>query len=449
MNSQRNNLLEGNILNKLIWLALPIMGTSFLQMAYNLVDMLWIGRLGSGPVAAVGTAGFYTWFSLSLIRLVQTGTEVKIAQYIGANNQEKAGKTAATAIWYSVVLAILFTAIVLIFSNSLIAFFGIKDPVVEGQAVTFLRIVGSGMIVSFLNPVMSCVYNGAGKSAVPFRANAVGLIANLILDPVFIFVLGLGVSGAAIATVLSQVFVTLILIYLYKVDKPFSGFVGAKGLSFESVNEITHIGLPVALQSGLFTIFGILIAKVIASFGADAIAAQKVGVQIEAISYMTASGFAAAVGAFTGQNYGAGNIKRVKEGIITAFGVMGVFGIFTTLLLYGFAEPLYKIFISSGDSVPIGISYLKILGISQFFMCVEITLTGLYNGLGKTRPPAIMSVIFTGARVPAAMLLSSPALFGLDGVWWTITITSMIKGILMIIMSYRLTKQYDKKESYA
>ncbi len=446
MNSQKNNLLEGNILQRLIWLALPIMGTSFLQMAYNLVDMLWIGRLGSGPVAAVGTAGFYTWFSLSLVRLVQTGTEVKVAQYIGAGNQKKAGETAASAIWYSVGLALLFTAVILVFSQPLISFFGIKDAVVEGQAVTFLRIVGAGMVVSFLNPVMSCVYNGAGKSAIPFRANAVGLIANLILDPVFIFKLGLGVSGAAYATVLSQAVVTFILVYLYKVDKPFEGFVGAKGLFGDSIREITHIGLPVALQSGLFTIFGILIAKVIAGFGADAIAAQKVGVQIEAISYMTASGFAAAVGAFTGQNFGAGNMKRVKEGVITAFWVMGGFGVFTTVLLYAFAEPLYKIFISSGDSVPIGISYLKILGISQFFMCVEIALTGLYNGLGKTRPPAVMSVIFTGARVPISMVLSMPMFLGLDGVWWTITISSMIKGVLMIFMSMNLIKQYEKKK---
>lgn len=434
-------LLEGNILKKLIWLALPIMGTSFLQMAYNLVDMIWIGRLGAGPVAAVGTAGFYTWLSLALIRLVQTGTEVKIAQYIGAGDRERANKTASTAIVYSAVLAAMFTALVLLFSKPLIAFFGIEDPVVVNQGITFLRIVGAGMIVTFLNPVMSCIYNGAGKSTVPFRANAVGLIANIILDPLFIFGFGWGVAGAAIATVLAQVIVTVILIWLLKNDVPFTGFTGLSRSDKQAVLEITHIGLPVALQSGLFTVFGILIAKVIAGFGADAIAAQKVGVQIEAISYMTANGFAAAVGAFTGQNFGAGNLQRVKDGIKTGFYVMAVFGILTSVLLYFFAEPLFKIFISSGNAVPIGVSYLKILGLSQMFMCIEITLSGFYNGLGKTKPPAIMSVIFTGSRVPLAFILSMPFLLGLNGVWWTITWTSIIKGVLMMIMAVGLIRK--------
>jgi putative MATE family efflux protein len=299
-----------------------------------------------------------------------------------------------------------------------------------------------------LNPVISCIYNGAGKSTVPFKANAVGLVANVILDPIFIFTLGMGVAGAAIATVLAQVMVTVVLIYLLFKEKPFEGFKGIQNPEIKDVKKISGIGMPVAIQSGLFTIFGILIAKVIASFGSDAIAAQKVGVQIEAISYMTASGFAAAISAFTGQNYGAGNKSRVIEGIKTAFLLMGAFGIFTSVLLVLFAEPLFKIFIETGPAVPIGVNYLRILGLSQFFMCVEITLAGVYNGLGRTKPPAYMSIIFTGSRVPIAYLLSLPIFFGLTGVWWTITATSIVKGLLMMVMSYFLIKRYKNQESW-
>lgn len=444
--SNKSNLLEGHILSKLIWLALPIMGTSFLQMAYNLVDMIWIGRLGSGPVAAVGTAGFYTWLSLSLIRLVQTGTEVRIAQTIGAGEKDKTSKIASTSFWMAGILALIFTAIMLLFSRPLIEFFGIDNARVENQAITYLVIVSAGMLFTFINPVISCIYNGSGKSVVPFRANAIGLVANIILDPIFIFVFDLGVSGAAYATVIAQIMVTLVLVLLLVKDKPFSSFKGIQKPDRVSFNEISAIGVPVALQSGLFTVFGILIAKVIASFGADAIAAQKVGVQIEAISYMTANGFAAAVGAFTGQNHGAGNRKRVTKGLHTAFRVMASFGVLTSLLLFFFAEPLFKIFITDGPAVPIGVSYLQILSISQLFMCVEITLAGFYNGLGLTKPPAIMSVIFTGSRVPLAILLSMPGLLGLSGVWWTITLTSIIKGILMMWMSYRLLRKYNRTE---
>ncbi len=440
--SNKSNLLEGNILSKLVWLALPIMGTSFLQMAYNLVDMLWIGQLGAGPVAAVGTAGFFTWFSLALVRLVQTGTEVTVAQAIGRRDQQDAGKLAATSIWMSVIFAIIFSILVVSLASPLILFFGINDPNVEQMGMTYLRIVGGGILFSFINPVLSSLYNASGKSNVPFKANAVGLVANLILDPLFIFTFGLGVAGAAIATVLAQGMVTLVLIYLLTKVHPFEGFRGVKNPDMKSAAKISQIGVPVAIQSGLFTVFGILIAKVIAGFGKDAIAAQKVGVQIEAISYMTANGFAAAVGAFTGQNYGAGNKERVIEGIKTGFMLMAGFGLLTTGLLYFFAEPLYRIFINQGDSIPIGVEYLKILGLSQFFMCVEITLSGFFNGMGKTKPPAIMSVIFTGSRVPLAYILSMPLLLGLSGVWWTISLTSVIKGILMAAMSLHLIKCY-------
>ncbi len=442
--SNKSNLLEGNILSKLIWLALPIMGTSFLQMAYNLVDMLWIGRLGAGAVAAVGTAGFFTWFSLALVRLVQTGTEVTISQAIGRKDNEEAGNLAASAIWMSIAFAIVFAILVVSFASPLILFFGINDPNVEQMGMTYLRIVGGGIIFSFINPVLSSIYNASGKSNVPFIGNAVGLVANIFLDPIFIFIFGLGVAGAAIATVLAQGLVSIVLILLLFNVHPFEGFRGPKHPKLVSVSKISEIGIPVAIQSGLFTVFGILIAKVIAGFGKDAIAAQKVGVQIEAISYMTANGFAAAVGTFTGQNYGAGNKVRVIEGIKTGFVLMSMFGILTTGLLYFFAEPLYRIFISKGDSIPIGIEYLKILGLSQFFMCVEITLSGFFNGMGKTKPPAIMSVIFTGSRVPLAYILSMPVFFGLSGVWWTISMTSMIKGVLMVWMSLRLIRCYKE-----
>lgn len=440
--SNKSNLLEGGILSKLIWLALPIMGTSFLQMAYNLVDMLWIGRLGAGAVAAIGTAGFFTWFSLALVRLVQTGSEVTISQAIGRRDHKEAGNLAASSLWMAIGSAVIFAILVVTFASPLIKFFGINDTGVEQMGMDYLRIVGGGIIFSFVNPVISSIYNASGKSNVPFYANAVGLIANMILDPIFIFTFHLGVSGAAMATVLAQSMVTVVLLVLLLKIHPFEGFRGVRKPKMASVLKISEIGIPVAIQSGLFTIFGILIAKVIAGFGKDAIAAQKVGVQIEAISYMTANGFAAAVGAFTGQNFGAGNKERVIEGIKTGFVLMGFFGLLTTGLLYFFAEPLYMIFIQEGDSIPIGIEYLKILGLSQFFMCVEITLSGFFNGMGKTKPPAIMSVIFTGSRVPLAYILSMPALLGLSGVWWTISLTSVIKGILMAWMSLSLIKSY-------
>ena len=440
------DLVNGSILKALVYLAFPIMGTLFLQMAYNLVDMIWIGRLGSDAVASVGTAGFYMWFSFAFVRLVQVGTEVNVSQSLGAKKYKDANDHANSAIQLAIIIAILYAGAVLIFSKPLIDFFDLGNLKVELDALSYLRVISLGMIFAFLNPIISCIYNGAGDSKTPFKINSIGLLLNIVLDPLFIFVFGFGVIGAAYATILSQFIVTIFLISLLKsTNKPFDEFKFKFGLKFKSSMKVIKMGMPVAVQSGLFTIFGILIAKVIASYGPSAIAAQKVGVQIESISYMTANGFAVALGAYTGQNFGSGNIERVKSGMIYAFWIMFSFGVVISVLLYVFAEPIFKIFISDAKALEIGVNYLRIISISQLFMCVEITLSGGFNGLGKTLPPALMSIIFTGARVPFAYILGREAVLGLSGIWWTISITSVVKGIIAVAMIVILLKRIQKQ----
>ena len=188
---RKQDILEGNIFKALIFLALPIMGTSFLQMAYNLIDMIWIGKLGSDAVAAVGTAGFYTWLSLALVRLIQVGTEVNISQALGSKNYQKATKIANTSIILAIFFAIIFGGFVIFFSKPLINFFDLGNEQVIKDAVIYLRVVSLGMLFAFINPIISCIYNGSGDSKTPFKVNSVGLVMNMILDPIFIFLLNL------------------------------------------------------------------------------------------------------------------------------------------------------------------------------------------------------------------------------------------------------------------
>lgn len=441
----RRDLLNGNILKGIILLAMPIMGTSFLQMAYNMVDMIWIGKLGPEAVAAIGTAGFFVWFSLSLVRLIQTGTSVEVAQKVGAGDFDDAKRYASVSLTLAIIIGIIYGIILFLTKDYLVLFFKLGDSVVESNASGYLGVISMGMIFTFVNPIVSSVYNGAGYSKLPFYVNATGLILNIILDPVFIFVFKLGVRGAAYATILSQgiVMVVLLMMLLYK-SKPFEGFSYVPGIDFKHVKDIAALGLPVAIQSGLFTIFAMFLARVVAAYGAEAIAAQKVGVQIESISYMTAHGFAQALSAFTGQNYGAKQYKRVNKGIRTAGGLMLGFGFLITVLMYTYSEQIFSIFITDPGTVEIGIKYLRILALSQMFMAVEIAMAGAFNGLGKTKPPAIMSIIFTGARVPFAYLLARESLLGLDGVWWTVTGTSVVKGTIMMVMILVLMNQMRK-----
>lgn len=432
-----NSLTQGNIFKALIKLAFPIMGTSFLQMTYNMVDMIWIGRIGSKAVAAVGTAGFFIWLSMAFIRISQIGAEVGVAQSIGKDEISDARNFARSAIQLNFFIALLYAVFLLIFRKPLIGFFKIGDAGVVKMAVDYLSIIAFGTVFAFANPVLSGIFNGAGKSKPPFLINTVGLVANMVLDPLLIFGVGpipaLGVKGAAIATITSQLLVTIIFVlYIKRESSPLSDLKFFKYPKKFYINKIVKLGYPVALQSGMFTIFAMFIARIIASWGPIPIAVQKVGSQIESISWMTANGFATALSAFVGQNYGAGKWKRVTNGYFTALGIMSAIGIIASLLLIFCARPIFSIFIPEEEAIAQGIVYLRILGLSQLFMCIEITTAGAFNGLGRTLPPSYVSIIFTGLRVPAALILSKSDVLGLNGVWWSISLSSVFKGIVLV-----------------
>lgn len=439
MDKKNQNLVNGPIFKTLIKLALPIMATSFIQMAYNLTDLLWIGRIGSSAVASVGTAGFYLWFGFGFILLTKVGAEVRVAQNYGAGNFEEAIDYARNAIVVNLILSVMYGLFLYFFSSYLIGFFNIRDPIVIEGGQIYLKIVSWGIPAMFFINVITGVFNGYGDSKTPFQITSLGLVMNIVLDPVLIFGIGpfnpMGIGGAALATVISQTIVALVyLVFIFRYQRPFHILKLLGKIKAQYIVDIVKIGLPVALHSGAFTVFSMLIARLIAEWGPIPIAVQKVGSQIEAISWMTASGFSTALSSFTGQNFGANQLKRVWKGYLAAMSIMGTIGVLTSLLLIIGAEPIFRIFIPEKEALSYGITYLRILGLSQFFMCIEITTAGAFNGLGKTLPPSISSIILTGARVPAAMLLSSEALLGLNGIWWSISASSMLKGVVVVTL---------------
>ncbi|MGL4796534.1 MAG: MATE family efflux transporter [Paraclostridium sp.] len=450
----RIDLTEGRIVDKLIKLALPIMGTSFIQMAYNLIDMIWVGKAGSNAVAAVGTAGFFPWLAMAFIAISRVGGEVKVAQCIGKNDMKETKSYIKAAIELNIILAILYTIVLLVFKSKLIGFFKLGDIEVINMSKQYLTIVAIGMVFYFINPVLTAIFNGMGNSKTPFRINTIGLVTNIILDPILILGLGpipaLGVAGAAIATVFAQMVVSICFIsMIVKGENEYFKVNIFKNIELQYYKALYKIGIPVALQSGLFTLFSMVLGVIVASWGPVAIAAQKVGVQIESISWMTADGLAVALSSFVGQNYGADKIERVNKGFKITLVIAVILGIVNTFILVLLGESIFSIFINEKDAIKEGSMYLKILGYSQIFMCVEIITTGLFKGLGRTYIPSIILTIFTGARLPMAYFLSNPSILGLDGVWWSITITSVFKGVLLLGMFmwlYKTGRLYNTKD---
>ena len=410
------------------------MATSLIQMAYNMVDMIWIGRIGAGAVAAVGAAGMFMWLSGGLMILARMGGQVYTAQNLGAGKLEEAGKYAQGSLQLGVLFSLAYTIVMIVFCKPLIGFFNLNSPGVVQDAEAYLWLVSLGTIPSFLNQIFTALITTTGNSRTPFIVMAVGLVFNMVLDPLLIFGLGpipaMGVAGAAIATTLAQVIVTvLFFLYIRRDDHLFAHVKWFQKPDWACCGAILKLGIPSAAQNCVFPLISMVIARVIAGWGDDAVAVQKVGSH----------------NSFVAQNFGAGNFQRARKGYRVSMGAITVWGLFTSILLMTAGGFIFQIFIPDPAILPMGISYLTILGICQMFMCWESVTSGAFSGFGHTLTPSLVSIIFTAARIPAAMLLSSATPLGLDGIWWSISLSSVCKGVLMVILFFFFLKRLSRK----
>ena len=216
LNILESNLTKGPILKSLIKLAIPIMASSVLATLYNITDMAWIGLLGSKAVAGVGVGGMFTWLSQGLSSIARMGGQVQVAQCIGRGDKESAHKYAQTAMQLSLYMGLLFAVFSLVFVHQMVGFFNLTDVEAYDAAISYTRIACGLIVFSFMTMTLTGVYTAQGDSKTPFLANLVGLVTNMILDPLLILGPGplpkLGVSGAAIATVTAQFIVMSIMV---------------------------------------------------------------------------------------------------------------------------------------------------------------------------------------------------------------------------------------------
>jgi putative MATE family efflux protein len=433
------------IMKQLIWLALPVIGSSFMTMAYNFINMIFVGRLGSDAVAAVGSAGFFMNLSWGLSALLTVGAGIKVSHAIGSGDSQLAKSYVRSGILAVVVIALIYYAFLFFAGKELIGLIRLNSAEIEHAATNFLLIVGLAIPFSFQNLFFTSVFIGSGDSKSPFRINATALAINILLDYLLIFQAGMGINGAAFGTIISQA--TGTTLFYFKLNG--SASLKPGGTAFESslLKDIMKLGISPTIQRVSFTIVAIAMARIISTWGPTAIAVQKVGIQIEAISYMTAGGFLAALSTISGLAYGAGDYRKqwqaFRSGMLLAF----VLGTVTSAVLIVFAKPLFSIFLSDPESVAMGTEYLVILGFSQLFMVMELMATGAFFGWGKTNIPAITGIALTVLRIPMALAFISLWQNALSSVWWSISISSMAKGTLLVVLYVILFKSFIRKHN--
>ena len=440
------NLTKGPILKTLTKLAIPIMASSFLGTLYNITDMAWIGLLGSKAVAGVGVGGMFTWLSQGLAAMARMGGQVQVAQCIGRGERDRAHGFAQAAVQLATLMGMAYAVISLVFTRQMVAFFQLTDPEAQTAALSYTKIACGLIVFSFLTLTMTGLYTAQGDSKTPFLANLIGLVTNMILDPVLILGPGpfpkLGVVGAAIATVTAQAIVMMMMILGVSIQKKENVLKGIRltaKIPKEYLGGLCRIGIPTAIQGMAYCAISMVLTRMVSAYGAEAVATQRVGGQIESISWNTADGFAAALNAFIAQNYGAGKMDRVRKGYRASLWTVGIWGLLISFVFICFPQAIADIFFHEPKAVATAVGYLVIIGFSEAFMCVELTTVGALSGLGRTRLCSIISIAFTSARIPLAIILGG--LIGLSGIWWALSITSIIKGIIFTCTFLWITRK--------
>ena len=440
------NLTKGPILKTLTKLAIPIMASSFLGTLYNITDMAWIGLLGSKAVAGVGVGGMFTWLSQGLAAMARMGGQVQVAQCIGRGERDRAHGFAQAAVQIATLMGMAYAVISLLFTRQMVAFFQLTDPEAQTAALSYTKIACGLFVFSFLTLTMTGLYTAQGDSKTPFLANLIGLVTNMILDPVLILGPGpfpkLGVVGAAIATVTAQAIVMTMMILgviIQKKENVLKGIRLTAKIPKEYLGGLCRIGIPTAIQGMAYCAISMVLTRMVSAYGAEAVATQRVGGQIESISWNTADGFAAALNAFIAQNYGAGKMDRVRKGYRASLWTVGIWGLLISFVFICFPKAIADIFFHEPKAVATAVGYLVIIGFSEAFMCVELTTVGALSGLGRTRLCSIISITFTSVRIPLAIILGG--LIGLSGIWWALSITSIIKGIIFTCTFLWITRK--------
>lgn len=439
-NSSKTNydLTSGSITKSIFRLAWPVIGSMLIETLRLIANAFWVGKLGAVALAAVISSTFLIWIIYSLISTVSVGVVAMVSRSIGAKDENQAAYISRQAYLFSTLSSLVLMLLGIFLTPYMFSLMGTESEVTRA-GISYLRIIFLGSLFFFLIDVFSSIFRASGDTKRPLWVTLFSLSFNILLDPFLIFGWGpfprLETSGAAISTVISQFLGVMIFVYLITKGKlrfRFSLSPGIK-IDFSIIRRIIKIGIPPSVAGMAFGIIYIFINRITAHFGTESIAALGIGNRMESLSYLPCFGLSIAAATLVGQNLGAGKPERSeKSAWRTVFLATFATGVIAILFL-SFPKLISSFFITDPKVVPIAINYLRILALSQIFMAWEIVMEGAFSGAGDTLPPMIVSIPGSLLRIPIAYLLAITLGLGINGVWWAISSTSIVKGTILVI----------------
>jgi putative MATE family efflux protein len=420
-------------------LAWPVFISRLLHTVFHLANIAWVGRIGADQIAAVTTSIFVLWTVQSLAGMVSIGATSIMARHFGAGDRLEAARTAGQALFAGVILGVLVSLAGVLGAGELFRRIT-DDPNVIREGTLYLRTTTGFSLSIFLLFLGEAMFRASGNTRTPMTVLLVSLGLNLALDPFLILGWGpfprMGVAGAAIATVSTQALGVLIYAVLllrkrmpFTVREMFSGFKPRPA----QIRKLLSIGAPITAIGILFSIVYIGLSRLAAGYGTGILAALGIVNRIEGLSFLTAEGFGVAATTMAGQNLGAGLVERADRLIRTArrwsVGLTGLYG----LIYFLFPAFILGLFTRDPEVIRRGSLFLMIVATAQPFMGIEIALEGGLAGAGDTRPAMFIAVPLSLIRIPVAIWLAGPLGLGAVSIWWTITVTAIVRGVLLEI----------------
>ncbi len=433
-----DKITSGPIVRTIIALAVPVVLGMFMEVALSIINFFWVGRLGSAAQDAVTSSMVICWTAFHSISLATIGVTALVSRHIGAREPESAAHYVRQGLYVAICVGIITSSLGFFFAPELLEFMGAgEEP--RLIALPYLRLFFMSTPLFALADTAMSAFRAAGNTRTPLIVGASCIVLNLALDPLFIFGLGpfpqMGVTGAALATLISSSLCTIVVIGQLLKGK--AGFPiewrWTTRPQLQSMLKIARIGVPISVQQLTFTGVYWFLIQIVHKFGEPAGAAMGIGNRMESLSYLTCYGFSLASSTMVGQNLGAKNPGRASRCAWGATGLAIAFTFITSSAFILVPNLISGIFTSDPDVHKIAADYLFILGLSQFSMAIEIVLEGSFSGAGDTLPPMLVMIPGAIVRIPLAYYLCFDAGFGINGVWWTMTITTTLKAAVLAV----------------
>ena len=441
---------ENSILKSLLKLAIPIVLANILHSAYQITDTFWVGRLGSGAVAAVSLSFPIIFFIISLGGGMAVAGGILVAQYKGKKDYSKINFMAGQTFLMMTFASILLSVLGYLVSPIIIKLMG-ADPFVVESAISYMRISFLGLIFLFIFFSFQSLMRGVGDVRAPALIVLSTVLLNLVLDPLFIMgyksIPAFGVTGAAIATILTQALSAIIGVIIL--------FRGKHGIRIKKIDlkpklrvikRIFLLGLPASISQSTRSLGMAMMIFIVAGFGTTVTAAYGIGGRILSFIIIPALGLSAATSTLVGQSIGAKKIKRAEQVAKTSaklsFIVLTILGI----LLFIFAKEISVLFIPGEEAVTnIASMFIKIMALSFGFVGVQVVLDGVLVGAGSTFTAMVLTIISLWLlRVPLAYILSKYTKLNENGIWWAFPIANII-ALLFTYLWYKKGRWKEKE----